>query len=141
MNELDYLLKTRDAEYCERISALERAADADPADAKNLGFVPGFIELVQATGVDKVKTIAADVHANGYAIVPDLLTAAQVVRVRDALAPIFAECARMYEATGPVAKRPFTCRTYSRRVGPRTKSPPLPCCAPWWPQCSARTSS
>ena len=105
MNELDYLPQTRGAEYRERISALERAADADPADAKDLGFVPGFIELVQAASVAKVKAIADDVHANGYAIVPDLLTAAQVVGVRDALAPIFAECARMYEATGPVGKQ------------------------------------
>lgn len=105
MNELEYLLQNRDAEYHERISALRRAADADPADAKDLGFAPGFIELVQTAGVARVKAIAADVHSNGYAIVPNLLTATQVVRVRDALAPVFAECARMYEATGPVGKQ------------------------------------
>ena len=103
MNELDHHLRIRDAEYRERIAALGRAAAADPDDAKDLGFVPGFIELVQAAGVAKVKAIAADVHANGYAIVPDLLNAAEVVRVRGALAPLFAECARMYEATGPAA--------------------------------------
>lgn len=105
MNELEYHLRTRDAEYRERIAALERAATSDPVDAKDLGFVPGFIELVQATGLTEVKAIAAEVHANGYAIVPDLLSAAQVVRVRDALAPIFAECERMYRTTGPAAKQ------------------------------------
>ena len=105
MNEFEYHLGTRDTEYRERMAALERAAASDPADAKDLGFVPGFIELVQAAGLAKVKAIAADVHANGYAIVPDLLSAEQVVRVRDALAPIFAECERMYTATGPTAKQ------------------------------------
>lgn len=100
MNELEYHLQARDAEYRERIAALERAAASNPADHKDLGFVPGFIELVQAAGLAKVKAIAADVHANGYAIVADLLSAEQVVRLRDGLAPIFAECARMYAATG-----------------------------------------
>lgn len=105
MNELEYRLRTRDAEYRERIAALEKAAAADPADAKDLGFVPGFIERVQAAGLAKVKAIVADVHANGYAIVPDLLSPAQVVRVRDALAPIFAECGRMFRTAGPTAKQ------------------------------------
>ena len=101
MNELEYHLQRRDAEYRERIDALARAAASNAADAKDLGFVPGFIELMQAAGLAKVQAIVADVHANGYAIVPDLLSPAQVVRVRDALAPIFAECGRMFDATGP----------------------------------------
>ena len=101
MTELEYRRAARDAEYRERVAALEQAAAADPADRKELGFVPGFIELVKAAGLPKLKGIAAEIHSNGYAIVPDVLSATQVARVRDALAPMFAECARMYEAAGP----------------------------------------
>ncbi|CAD6556817.1 hypothetical protein LMG28727_06203 [Paraburkholderia kirstenboschensis] len=96
--ELDERLAERDREYQRRLGLLETAAAAvAPEDERTHAQVLKVLELVKAT--------IAQVHSQGYAIVPGLLDQAQIGRVRDAMASQFAASRRMFVANDPSGPR------------------------------------
>jgi len=97
--ELDLRLADRDREYQRRMESLDKAADGvttanEPADTH-------FIQLIEL-----VKAVVAQMHTQGFVIVPNLLNAEQVERVRDGMAPLFATTRHMFKKLDSQELRP-----------------------------------
>jgi ectoine hydroxylase-related dioxygenase (phytanoyl-CoA dioxygenase family) len=94
-------LHERDLEYQHRRLELELAADG----IKPVGVTPEapvhgaseFVGSLQSVDIDRVLSVVEEMHQNGYAIVPDLLSQEQVERIRDTLAPLYAGTAGMFK--------------------------------------------
>jgi ectoine hydroxylase-related dioxygenase (phytanoyl-CoA dioxygenase family) len=98
ISELDARLADRDREYQRRMTSLEYAAAGIASGGERVDAQ--FVQLLAL-----VKAIVAQVHAQGYVIVPDLLDPKQVERVRDTLAPLFAATRRMFGKLDPQSDR------------------------------------
>ncbi len=98
------LVRTRHDEYRQRISALEAAAasSVDPPDQPDKTAVPQrhFFDLIRQVDVRRVIDVVTEVHEKGYAVVPGLLDEAQVMRLRETLAPIYDHTRRLYAEQG-----------------------------------------
>lgn len=100
-SELDIRLTDRDREYQQRIASLDKAACG--VMSENAAADAHFVQLLAL-----VKAVVAQIHTQGYAIVPNLLDATQVERVRNGMAPLFAVTRRMFEKIDPQKPRlPF----------------------------------
>ena len=101
VSELDVRLADREWEYQRRLALLDTAASA--VSAGGVSADAPFAKLMAL-----VKTIVAQVHDEGYVIVPGLLDAAQLERVRAGMEPLFAATRRMFAALDPSsARQPF----------------------------------
>ena len=96
--ELDMRLADRDREYRQRMAYLDNAT-------ANLGVDDDLANEQLAKLLSIVKASVAEVHTQGYVILPNLLTAPQVERLRDAMAPFFAATRRMFGERGPQSSR------------------------------------
>jgi ectoine hydroxylase-related dioxygenase (phytanoyl-CoA dioxygenase family) len=81
-------LADRDGEYRRRMASLGKLA-GDAAE-------PGDREFGQLIAL--VTAVAAQVHTEGYAVVPNLLNSEQVRRMRDGLGPLFAVTQQLYDS-------------------------------------------
>ncbi len=97
-------LAERDDEYRRRIQMMDHAASGVAPDGhpENTPLPGGdaYHELLSKVDLEKVKCCVTDVHEKGYCVVPDLLSADEVDRVREGLAPLFEGCRSLFEATG-----------------------------------------
>ncbi len=100
-SDLEARLNEREREYRQRIQAIEHAASGDDSDRQSQRLrTSEFRELMRQMDVDRLKGIVEQVHTTGYAIVPDLLDEAQLERVREGMAPLFAGSARLFADAG-----------------------------------------
>lgn len=97
-SELDGRLRDRDRELERRMASLDSAwagvaARGDRVDGR-------FGQLMAL-----VKEIVEQVHTQGYVIVPSLLDAKQVERIREAMEPLFIATRRMFATLDPRGPR------------------------------------
>jgi Protein involved in biosynthesis of mitomycin antibiotics/polyketide fumonisin len=97
-DELDVRLADRDREYQRRIASLDKAASGISSES-------GGVDMRFAQLLALVKAVVAQMHTQGYVIIPNLLDLTQVERVRDAMAPLFATTRRMFEKLDPQKPR------------------------------------
>lgn len=97
---LQLRLDERALEFQERLLMLRRAAEGvAPTGANPAVAAPGgvaFVEMLRQVNVEQVIAAVTAVQERGYCIVPDVLTAEQVERLRARLAPLFDDTARMF---------------------------------------------
>ena len=104
-------LAERDAEYDSRVEML-RAAAAGVAP-RGHGEAPAngaehFVQSLQGVDVEAVIEAMEAVHRQGYVIVPELLTADTVARLRDGLQPLFEAIERLFatnKSTGDAGRQ------------------------------------
>ena len=85
-------------EYQARITLLDKAAGGVAASGERVDAQ--FAKLLAF-----VKAIVEEVHREGYAIVPGLFNTADVARLNDQLAPLFALSRRMFDTFDPNGPR------------------------------------
>lgn len=91
-------LQDREQDYQQRIALLDAAlARAKAAGAAADDQVPLTLGLVQA--------VVAEIHANGFAVVPQLIGAQQLDRIRVAAEPLFAASRAMFARLDPAQPR------------------------------------
>jgi ectoine hydroxylase-related dioxygenase (phytanoyl-CoA dioxygenase family) len=96
--DLETRLAARDREYEQRISSFEKAAGGVPRQGER-------VDVQFARLLELVKAIAAHVHTQGYVIVPNVLTSAEVERVRNNMAPLFTATRRLFGQLDPQEPR------------------------------------
>jgi ectoine hydroxylase-related dioxygenase (phytanoyl-CoA dioxygenase family) len=93
-SELEMRLADRDREYRRRLQSLDKAAAGVEAGATaGDAYFSRLLAQVRAT--------VAEMHSQGYVVVPDLLMREQVTRVRDKLEPFFAATRRLFGGLDP----------------------------------------
>jgi ectoine hydroxylase-related dioxygenase (phytanoyl-CoA dioxygenase family) len=92
-SELAFRLLDREREYARRAAFLDTAIARFAQDAA-LGDM-----------LRRVRAVAADMHAQGYAVVPGFLDAAAVDRLRRDLEPLFATIRRVFAEAPPDGPR------------------------------------
>jgi len=93
-SELATRLAERDREYQRRIKSLENAVAGMTQQGADV-----HTDLIRL--LELVNTVVAQIHIQGYAIVPGLLDAEQVEHVRDGMEPLFAASRRMFVKNDP----------------------------------------
>jgi ectoine hydroxylase-related dioxygenase (phytanoyl-CoA dioxygenase family) len=96
--EIEVHLAVREREYRRRMGFLETAI-ASAASG------PGSDDRQFAELLSRVKAIVAEIHSQGYVVVPGLLDPEQVARTRDALEPLFATARNRFASLDPGGPR------------------------------------
>ena len=95
-------LQERDAEYQHRLLELELAADglapvgADPRATSH--GANAFVEQMRGVDVDAIGPVIAEVHDQGYSIVPDFLDLSEVESLRTGLSGFFTATEQLFES-------------------------------------------
>lgn len=95
-DNLERRLYERAQEYERRIALLDLAA-SDGEAPEGTTLPETFRTLIKKVDVSLVKAHVQEVHEKGYTVVADVLSRAQVLKLREGLAPFFASSARLYE--------------------------------------------